>query len=324
MSTPRFDLVDVVQTLRKNLRLLIIVSVITMVLGGLFFAFGRKYYKAESTYLMSNPLYTDRSNLFQEKQIQFVDYFAGDDDVDRMMTLAESDTVIYDVAKKTKLDAAWGLDLNNPKQAHKLRQTFKDNYKAIRNEYNSVTISYTDIDPQRATDVTNQCVSSIETIFTSYYMSQRSKALNSIDDKLVELDGKLNTLTDSLASLRNTYNIYDLISPNRENLVTNSIKSNGSADFGKGMELVQNLEAVKDRLVTDKAQYTSLRNQYAASLDSQNRNLMHVISHAKVPGKPKGLGFILTLVVAGMIGFFFTSVYVLISTYYRALIAVER
>lgn len=324
MSTPRFDLVDVVQTLRKRQRILIIVSVVTMVLGGVFFAIGRKYYKAEATFLMSNPLYTDRSNLFQDDQIQFVDYFAGDDDVDRLMTLAESDTIIYDVAKKQKLDAAWGLDLSNPKQAHKLRETFKDNYKAVRNEYNSCTIYYTDIDPERATNVANQCVSSMETIFTSYYIGQRNKALASIDTKISQLNSNIDSLTDSLASLRSKYSIYDLVSPNRQNLVSVSIKSNGSADFGKALELVQNLEAVKDKMVIDKAQYTSLRNQYAASIDTQNVHLMHIISHAKVPGKPKGLGLILTIIVAGMIGFFFTSVYILITTYYKALIAVER
>ncbi len=178
MSTPRFDLVDVTQTLRNRRRLILIVAVVAAVLGGVFKFIGKKEYKAEASFLMANPLYTDKNNLFQGKQVTFVDYFAGDDDVDRLMSLVESDTVKYVVSRKLGLAEAYGLDMSKPRDAEKLRDIFKDNYKVTRNEYNSCVLAYTDTDPVRtAAAVVNECVKTIEEIFRSYYVAQRKKVI---------------------------------------------------------------------------------------------------------------------------------------------------
>jgi uncharacterized protein involved in exopolysaccharide biosynthesis len=110
MSSPRFDLVDVVQTLRRRFGFIVIVTIITAALGAASYLLGKKEYKAKASFLMANPVYTDRNNLFQDRQIQFVDYFAGDNDVDRLVTLAESDTVRFLVAERLNLAQAYNIE----------------------------------------------------------------------------------------------------------------------------------------------------------------------------------------------------------------------
>ena len=39
MSNPRFDLVDIIQTLRKHGKLLLIAVIVSAMLGGLFYVF---------------------------------------------------------------------------------------------------------------------------------------------------------------------------------------------------------------------------------------------------------------------------------------------
>ncbi len=222
MSTPRFDLVDVTQTLRNRRRLIIIVTAIAAVLGAAAFLVSKREYKAEASFLMANPLYTDKNNIFQGKEVTFVDYFAGDDDVDRLMTLTESDTIKYVVARKLGLAEAYKLDMSKPRDVEKLRDIFKDNYKVTRTEYNSCTLTYVDTDPARAAAVVNECVKVIEEIFRSYYVAQRQKVIVSIQRKITEMDSTVNVLTDTLAVLRDRYNIYDIMSPGRENIILSS------------------------------------------------------------------------------------------------------
>lgn len=324
MSTPRFDLVDVTQTLRNRRRLIIIVSTIAAVIGAAFFLLGKREYKAEASFLMANPLYTDKNNIFQGKQVTFVDYFAGDDDVDRLMTLTESDTIKYVVARKLGLAEAYRLDMSKPRDVEKLRDIFKDNYKVTRTEYNSCTLTYTDTDPVRAAAVVNECVKTIEEIFRSYYVAQRKKVIVSMQKKISEMDSTVNILTDTLAVLRDRYKIYDIISPGRENIITGSIKSNGSSDFGAAMEKVQNFEAVKDQMVMDKVQYTSILNQFLTTTNTDDISLVYSLNNSRIPAKPKGPGLVLTIIASAMIGMFFTSLYILVTTYYRLLISVER
>lgn len=322
MSTPRFDLVDVVQTLRRRFGLIVIITIVTALLGALSYFFGKKEYKAKASFLMANPVYTDRNNIFQDRQIQFVDYFAGDNDVDRLVTLAESDTVRFLVAERLNLAQAYALDVSKPKEAEKLKNIVKDNLKVDRSEYNNLDISYVDTDPARAAAVVNATVKAIEELFRDYYVSQRMENIRALDNKIVEMDSTINSLTDSLAGIRDEYKIYDLISPSRQNAVMRP--GAGGPGYGRAIEVVQNFEAIKDQLVSDRAMYTSLRHQYATTIDTKNMALLHMLYTARVPVKPKPPGLILTTIGAAFLGFFFAAIYVLIITYYRLLISVER
>lgn len=323
MSTPRYDLVDIVQTLRKNRRTILLVSVITAALGGIIFFIGKRDYKAEGSFIMSNPLYTDRNNLFQATGIQFVDYFAGDDDVDRLMNIVESDSVKWSVAQKLHMAEYYKLDMNDPKKVKKLLDIVKDNFKAVRSEYNSVEITYTDPDPKLAANMVNESIATIQDIFRDFYVGQRNKMTVSLQLKINEMDSAIVVYTDSLAKLRDQYKIYDLVNPARQNIINASLKSSG-ANFGWAMEQVQNLESIKDQLVADRARYISRYNEYKTTGNAADIPLIHVLTTAKVPVKPKPPGLILTVLSCALIGLFFGSLYILIRNYYRLLIAVER
>ena len=70
---------------------IIIMTVAAMVLGGIFLAIRHKKFKGEARFLVNNPLYGDRSTLFRSNDTRWVDYFGGDDDVDKIM---ESSTLL--------------------------------------------------------------------------------------------------------------------------------------------------------------------------------------------------------------------------------------
>jgi uncharacterized protein involved in exopolysaccharide biosynthesis len=324
MSAPSFDLVDILQTLRNNKKTIIIATVVVALLGGGVFLASKRLYRATGSFMMSNPLYTDRNNLFQGAGVQFVDYFAGDDDVDKMMALVEADTIKYQVSEKVHLAEHYGLDMSKPKDVKKLVDMFKDNFKVVRSEYNGCEVSFDDADPKVAADVVNESMRAIEATYKGYYTSQRQKLMNALTLKLHEIDSNVELLTDSLAALRDKYKIYDLVNPARNNIVTSSIHSNGAANFGWALEQVQNMESLKDQLVSDRAKYVSVINEYSTTLKADGNELMHVMSSARVPAKPKQPGLTLTVLGCAFAAFLFSSIFVLIRTYYRTVIAIKR
>lgn len=323
MSTPRFDIVDVTQTLRNNRKTILIVSLVAAVLGATLYLVSERQYKAIGGYIMTNPLYTDRNNLFQENGIQFVDYFAGDDDVDKLMSLVESDTIKYLVADKLNLWAHYKLDKSKPKEVKKMVDVFKDNYKVVRSEYNACEVSYCDTEPQTAADVVNETIRTIESLFRGYYISQRAKMTLSLESKIKDMDSSIASMTDTLAALRDRYKIYDIINPARQNIMVSG-GHGGGAGYGLAMEQIQNISSLKDQLVSDRARYTSRLNEYKTTSVTDNIPLLHVTGVAKAPVKPKPPGLALTIISAALVGLFFSSIYILIRTYYRSLIAIQR
>ena len=93
MTNTSFDLVDIIRTLQKKKGFIITMTLVAIVLGGVFLAIRHTKYKAESNFFVNNPLYGDRSTLFRSVETRYVDYFGGDDELDKVMALANSDTV---------------------------------------------------------------------------------------------------------------------------------------------------------------------------------------------------------------------------------------
>lgn len=308
MSNPRFDLVDIIQTLRKHGKLLVIAVVASAMLGGLFYTFGKKKYKAEADFIISNPLYADRNNLFRNRDTRFVDYFGGDDDLDRVLVIAASDTLRNTVAEQLNLWDAYKLDRTKPEDRLKMKEIFKDVYKMERTEYTTGKVYFKDTDPVRAAAVVNLSIEISENIFRSYYLKMKNNVANSVRERIDEIDRKLAELThEQLELFKNRTNV-----SGTEAYMLQETKQNEIA-------------VLKEQLIKDKANNVSILNELLTGVDSNDQNrYVQVITPATPPEKPAGIGLLLTVVGAAFFGFFFVSIYLLIITYYRLLINVER
>jgi len=319
MSTTRFDLVDIFRIIERRRRFIITVTLVALVLGLVLHLVRKKKYEAKAAFFVSNPMYLDRSNIFAGADSRYTDYFGDEDDIDRVIALAESDTVIATIIRNTGYDKASKLSLDNPKERKELKEKFGDALKIKRTEYKMMEVYFTDPDPVMAATVANETVSNIELAYRGFYNSRRAGVFNSINNKVRELDSAINALTDTLSSLRDESGIYDIISPNRQNLVMSKIVGNGK-NPGRYIELIQNFESTKDMLVIDRSRYISLQNQYATGTEKDGMKLFHNTTVARPPVDPAGPAWFIVLAACFFLGLFFSIVYLMITTYYREVV----
>ena len=323
MATPSFDLVDIIRTIQKKRRFVIVITAIAMILGGSFFLFKKKKYKSSCQFLVTNPLYGDRSTLFRSIETRYVDYFGGDDDLDKVTALANSDTVKDRVIRNCQFDKIYnGGDINDPKAHAFYMSIFDKNFSIKRTEYKNMELSYIAYKDTDAANVANMAEKVLEETYRHYYTAMKNNIYTSINDKVKQLDSTINVLTDTLADMRDRYGIYNLISPARQNITSGDMKGGGKG-YGMAIEKIQNIESVKDQLVTDRAHYISVLNEFSTTMSSSLQYLK-VISTATPPTSPTGLDIIKTLLIAGFLGLFFSIMYVLIIAYFNKLNAVIR
>ncbi|MFI5195541.1 MAG: Wzz/FepE/Etk N-terminal domain-containing protein [Chitinophagales bacterium] len=322
MAIPSFDLIDIIRTIQKQKRLVTIIVVVSMALAGVFSVIIKKKYKAKTSFFVNNPLYSDRSNIFRSRDTRYVDYFGGDDDLDKVTALAYSDTVIDRIIRNSDFQIIYKKDIKTPKGHDALMTIFKKNFNIKRTEYKDIQVSYIANDAQTAANVANMSVQVLEETYRHYYESMRNSISTSINDKLKQLNQAIDSLTDSLSAMRDRYGIYSIISPARENVVSGEIKGGGKG-FGRAIEQIQNIESIKDQLVTDRAHYISTLNEFSATTNTA-MDLLKVITRASPPALPNRPSMIMTLLVAGGLGFFFSVLYILIIAYFRKLNAVVR
>ncbi len=315
MATPGFNLPDIIETVRKHMRLIFVVSFLSAVAAAIFYMAGPRMYEGRTEFLVRNPLYGDRSNLYNA-DTRIFDYFADEDDVNRILLLAESDIVRSQVIRNMRLDYIYKLDGATRKGQLATERRYNKNLNVTRTEYKDVILSYADTDPELAAGVANEIVRVVGEVYSGYYKDTKRFMYQSIVNKCHEEDSTIASLTDSLSSLRNYYGIYDIISPARNNIMLSSMKENGHKDYGRGVEIIQNLESIKDQVVYDRAKNQTLQNQYSTGLKDDEMPLIKVVTPAKNPLNAKGIGGMLTVLIGALLGFFFSTMLMSLSDHY--------
>jgi uncharacterized protein involved in exopolysaccharide biosynthesis len=321
-DTHRFDLIDIAQTLQRRRGFIFLIAILAAVLGAAAWLVGTRKYKAYASVLVANPLYSDRNNLFRNDKVTFVDYFGREDDIDKVLAVAKSDQTHGAIMSYLDLAKIYKLDTSKESDRTKLSTRFKKSFEIKRTEYQNVEFSYTDPDPALAAYVANTAVKLVDEIYSGYYNGLRLNARRSLESRLGNTDSMISSLTDSLAGMRDRFHIYDILSPTRMSAQGGSHA--GGAGYGRAIEEIQNIEATKDQLVSDRARIVSLINEFSAGTTKGDQPQIQVISPASVPDKPAGLNLVLTAVVCLVIGLLFSTLWVLVTAYYRALVSVQR
>lgn len=308
MSNPRFDLVDIVQTLRSRKKLLLIAVLVSALLGGLFYVVGPKSYKAEADFIISNPLFADRNNLYRNRDTRFIDYFGGDDDLDRVLVIANSDTLRNVVADRLNLWDAYKLKKDDPKDQLKMKEIFKDKFKMERTEYTTGKVYFKDKDAVRSAAVVNTAIEVSESIFRSYYLKMKNNIANSVEQNILQIDNRIAALVAEQVALSEA-----------------KPASGNKVDYILLQDKMSELSVMKNQLVQDKARNISALNEMLTGADSSDKSrYLQVITPATPPVKPAGIGLLFTVLGAAFFGLFFVSIYMLIVSYYRLIINTER
>src|SRR6185437_195466 len=162
MATPSFDLIDIIRTIQKKKRFILLITAVAVVLGALFLVAKKKKYRAEARFLVNNPHYGDRSTLFRSFETRYVDFFGGDDELDKVTALANSDTVHDRIIRNCQFQVVYNQDINDPKGHAALMGIFDKGFTVKRSEYKDIQVSYVAYDPQTAANVANMAVKVLE------------------------------------------------------------------------------------------------------------------------------------------------------------------
>lgn len=325
MNTPTFDLVEIVKVIQRNAKVILGITFITAMVGAIAYKMKDKEYKANAEVYMLNPLYGDRNHILRRStgDMRFVDYFGTEGDVDKVMTMIESKDVEDSVITLCGLYGAYELDYGNPKHRAAMSARYRQSFESKRTENASIMCSFTDIDAKRSAKVLDAIVKVTDSKFRNYLSVVKNNAKDRANKKIQSLDAQINLYTDSLVTLRQQYQIYDIISPTRQNLLVNSISGAGKTNPAEGVEMIQNIESIKDQLVISRAELMATANELNTTNEDELA-VLHYVSTPSTPNKPSGLGFVLTTLACAIAAFFFSVLLFSFTSYLKALANTNR
>lgn len=311
MSETRFDFIEIIKAIYRRKFFILGFAVLAAVVGFVFCMFQQKLYKSETTFIVKNPTLVDRNFTFRTTSYEHKDFFATADDVDNIVTLGQSNGLIGYLIEKFDLAKAYGI--SNPGQ---LFNVVKKRFKFTREDTKNIRLYYSDPDPKRAQAITMAARDHLQDLFQDYFISTSQDLTKALYKKAAAISDTIARLDDSMMVLRTQTGAYGQLQPSRGNSVIYNTEDKVTPEKAAALEKIQEMAANKDRLVTDRAGYNSLINEFEVIAQGKIR-LFYIVEDASLPEMPAYP--IVPLIVGACLlaGFFFACILTLITSIVR-------
>lgn len=204
-----FNLIAAIRIVLKWKKPILILVIISGIAAALFSVFVMdEYFLSSSTFYPSNQYVTSREMIFNSQNTGGqIEYFGGKGDVNRILTIANSEPVMDYIIDSFKLVEHYKIDRNSAYWKTKVRKKLDKNYEAIKTEHDAVEISDFDTDPKLAADIVNAVVEKVDELNKSHISETKKNLYNLISTQILEQQKEVNGFVDTLSMLATQYKI---------------------------------------------------------------------------------------------------------------------
>lgn len=204
-----FNLVAAIRILLKWKMPLLVLTLVSGIAAGLFSVFVMdEYYLSWSTFYPTNQYLSDRSMIFNtESSGGQVEYFGGKNDVNRVLTIANSETVINYIIDSFKLADHYKVDKDKQYRKTIVRKKFEKNYKALKTEREAIEISVYDTDGKLAAAMVNAIVEKVDELNRQHVLETKETLYRVLSKQIEDQKDKVDDYVTTLATLAAEYDI---------------------------------------------------------------------------------------------------------------------
>ncbi len=218
------------------------------------------YFKSTTTFYAASQDLSKPAKILSDEDLQ---YYGNDEDVDRIITIANSNLLTDHLIKSYDLYKNYEIDPASKLAAYKVRKAFRRNYEVIRSKYGAIEVSFEDKDPDFAAQIANAALEKINGIAQDMLEDGQQKLIDLHSNTIAEKEKQINMLNDTLNVLRVRFGIYDIIAQNVafSEMIT-SVKSVLARERATLKSLKDNPEIPVDTLAYQQAKVAGLSDQY--------------------------------------------------------------
>lgn len=311
----KFDLLDILKEIYRRRKFVLLFTLAAVAVSLLFCFLQKKEYTSEAIFIVKSPQIMDRNRVYHATNYDPTIFFATNDDVDNIVTIAKSDAVAQYIVEKYNLTQHYGF-----KTKDDAVQKFRKKMKFVRGDTKNIELYFTYSDPDTAFAVTKDITDKIEDIYRDYFFTINNDMVKILNAKVSSINDTLKILDDSISSIRQAYGLYNALPPARNKTVIQS-EAGMNAGNADALEKLQQVTKMKDQYLDDAAEFTSLAQEYNSNIKDTKMAMLYRIQDAYLPDSPSAPNMPLLLLVALVAGFLFSSALVVIIAFYKKVAA---
>jgi capsule polysaccharide export protein KpsE/RkpR len=230
--------------------------------------------------------FNDRAAIFNSEHIE---YYGGKDDLNRVMTIAQSAPVANYIIQKYNLPKHYKLDTIQKHWKTKVRKTFDDNYKVIKTEQNAIEISILDTDPVKAAAIITDITQLIDSIYRGIELEAKRKQLEIFKERIITQQARVDHYQDTLAFLESKFNIKIKASSDRTDIIEGS--------DNRAVQLYRTLYILQKNAVNEYNYRVNIKEQIENTLMNDNKCLAIIEAPSVADKKEKPMRSVIVLTV---------------------------
>lgn len=157
-------------------------------------------FKSTSVFFAASPNMTSSQTLFVDNNAE---YFGSSDDIDRLLSIANSAPLKSYIVQKYKLFDVYKIDSANTEYPnYKVMKELEENYTAFRNDKGAVEITVFDTDKERAAIMCNEIVAKVDEMNNNIILENKRRILSIYNTKINEKQEQIKDLNDSIVSVK--------------------------------------------------------------------------------------------------------------------------
>jgi tyrosine-protein kinase Etk/Wzc len=204
----KYNLLGVLKTLFKWKRQILTVCVIAGVGSVIISLLLPVYYQAATVFFVASPDQAKPELIFGRGTLA-AEYYGNENDIDRILTIAESNELVDFLVDSFNLYSHYKIDSTGVKAPYKVKKAFFKRYKVQKTKRDAIELMYEDHDRLLSARIASAARQRINEISQHLIKESLQKKINTFEDNILNKEELLKILGDSLVHLREKYGIYN-------------------------------------------------------------------------------------------------------------------
>ena len=207
-TSPPPHLLGVLRSLWQWRKPIVFVTIAGTVLAAIISLLLPVYYSASTTFLTISPDQISIDGVFGNTSGRMQFYGTGDD-IDRAMSVAESDALVDRLIKKFDLYTVYDIDTTKAKAPLYVRREFMGNYEVKKNARDAIELEIRDQDPIRVAAMVREARNQVNDISLTLVRGTQQRSAQSLRSEITSAEANLTSIDKRIRELRERSGVYN-------------------------------------------------------------------------------------------------------------------
>lgn len=205
---PNFNILELLKTIFKWKKYIIYICAAASIGSLIISLILPVYYTSTTTFFAASPDQTKPELLYGSQGYE-VKYYGNRNDIDRIMTISESDELKNFLIDSFDLYQHYKIDTANVKAPYNIRLELADHFDLKKTSKDALVLSIEDKDKNLAAQMAKASREKIDEIAKKLITESQAKMLTAINNNIESKELLLSNMNQELLNLRKKYGVYN-------------------------------------------------------------------------------------------------------------------